>query len=157
MKTYKEFNEQAQHHLHEVDRMNFGIPGSGLLMKGLGYLMKPAVYRTLGTIETGHQLYKDIKNKKPIGKTVANTAGNLLTTFAPYEKGFVKALRSKRFLSGFGLNMAGYDEKSDNNNKTNNKTNNNNSKFSDIRGGNGKVDGYGKPKKYLTDLDLYKK
>ena len=64
MKTYKEFNEQAQHHLHEVDRMNFGIPGSGLLMKGLGYLMKPAVYRTLGTIETGHQLYKDIKNKK---------------------------------------------------------------------------------------------
>ena len=47
--------------------------------------------------------------------------------------------------------------KSDNNNKTNNKTNNNNSKFSDIRGGNGKVDGYGKPKKYLTDLDLYKK
>ena len=69
----------------------------------------------------------------------------------------IKALKSKRFLSGVGLNMAGYDEKSDNNNKTNNKTNNNNSKFSDIRGGNGKVDGYGKPKKYLTDLDLYKK
>ena len=172
MKTYKQFNEQTQQHLHEVDRMNFGIPGSGLLMKGLGYLAKPAVYRTLGTMETGHQLYKDIKNKKPIGKTIANTAGNLLTTFAPYEKGFLKALRSKRFVSGVGLNLAGYDEKSDNN-QTSNKTNSNNSKFSDIRGGDSKVDGYGKPKinsikgvanrtnvkpkKYLTDLDLYKK
>ena len=114
MKTYKEFNEQAQHHLHEVDRMNFGIPGSGLLMKGLGYLAKPAVYRTIGAVETGHQLYKDIKNKKPIGKTIANTAGNVLTTLAPWHKGFGKALKSKRFLSGFGLNMAGNDEKSDN-------------------------------------------
>ena len=147
MKTYKQFNEQAQYHLHEIDRMNFGIPGGGLIAKGLGYLAKPLVYRTLGTIETGHQLYKDIKNKKPLGKTLANTAGNLLTTFAPYEKGFFKALRSKRFLSGVGLNMAGYDEKSDNkNNQTSNKTNNNNSKFSDIRGGDNKVDGYGKPK-----------
>jgi len=123
MKTYKQFNEQAQHHLHEIDRMNFGIPGGGLIAKGLGYLAKPMVYRTLGTIETGHQLYKDIKNKKPIGKTVANTAGNLLTTFAPYEKGFLKALRSKRFLGGVGLNMVGYDEKSDNTNNKNNTTN----------------------------------
>ena len=40
----------------------------------------------------------------------------------------VKALRSKRFLGGVGLNMAGYDEKSDNkNNQTSNKTNSNNS------------------------------
>jgi len=50
-----------------------------------------------------------IKNKKPIGKTIANTAGNVLTTIAPYNKGLVKSLKSKRFLSGLGLNVAGSD------------------------------------------------
>ena len=147
MKTYKQFNEQAQHHLHEIDRMNFGIPGGGLIAKGLGYLAKPMVYRTLGTIETGHQLYKDIKNKKPIGKTVANTAGNLLTTFAPYEKGFLKALRSKRFLGGVGLNMAGYDEKSDNTNNKNNTTNK-------VQGSPVKGASKVKPQKFNYDTDF---
>ena len=114
MKTFKQFNEEAQYHLHEVDRLGFGIPGGGLLMRGgaslIKQLAKPYVYRGIGAFETGRQLYQDIKNKKPIGKTIANTAGNVLTTIAPYHKGFLKSLKSKRFLSGLGLNVAGSDD-----------------------------------------------
>ena len=113
MKTFKQFNEEAQYHLHEVDRLGFGIPGGGFLMRGgasvIKQLAKPYVYRGIGAFETGRQLYKDIKNKKPIGKTIANTAGNVLTTVAPYHKGFLKSLKSKRFLGGVGLNAAGSD------------------------------------------------
>ena len=115
MKTFKQFNEEAQYHLHEIDRMGvgFGIPFAGPIIKGgatvLKQLAKPYVYRGIGAVETGRQLYQDIKNKKPIGKTIANTAGNVLTTIAPYNKGFGKALKSKRFLSGLGLNVAGSD------------------------------------------------
>ena len=114
MKTFKEFNEEAQYHLHEIDRVGVGIPFAGPIMKGGGYILKqlakPHVYRGLGAVETGRQLYQDIKNKKPIGKTIANTAGNVLTTIAPYHKGFLKSLKSKRFLSGVGLNVAGSDD-----------------------------------------------
>ena len=71
MKTFKQFNEEAQYHIHEVDRLGFGIPGGGFLMRGgasvIKQLAKPYVYRGIGAFETGRQLYRDIKNKKPIG------------------------------------------------------------------------------------------
>ena len=113
MKTFKQFNEEAQYNLHELPGEGVGFPLVGPIVKGgatiLKQLAKPHVYRGIGAVETGRQLYKDIKNKKSIGKTIANTAGNVLTTVAPYHKGFLKSLKSKRFLGGVGLNAAGSD------------------------------------------------
>ena len=113
MKTFKQFYEEAQYYLHELPGEGVGFPLAAPIIKGgatvLKQLAKPHVYRALGAAETGRQLYQDIKNKKPISKTIANTAGNVLTTIAPYNKGFGKALKSKRFLGGVGLNVAGSD------------------------------------------------
>ena len=152
MKTFKQFNEEAQYHLHEIDRLGFGIPGGGLLLKGLGYLNKAAspLYRGFGAYDTGKKVYKSIKDKKGPAHT-ALTALSGLQYAAPLNKGknFVRQMgnfvKSKRFGIGLGSEIASeyIDDAQKEKKKTSNTTN---SKPKET-----------KPKKYLTDLDLYKK
>ena len=147
MKTFKQFNEEAQYHLHEIDRLGFGIPGGGLLMKGLGYLNKAAnpLYRGYGAYKTTKDVYKSIKDKKSPART-ALTALSGLQYAAPLNKGknFIRQVgnfvKSKRFGVGLGAEIAGemIDDAEKEKKKTSNTTNS-------------------KSKKYLTDLDLYKK
>ena len=147
MKTFKQFNEEAQYHLHEIDRLGFGIPGGGLLMKGLGYLNKAAnpLYRGYGAYKTTKDVYKSIKDKKGPART-ALTALSGLQYAAPLNKGknFIRQVgnfvKSKRFGVGLGAEIAGemIDDAEKEKKKTLNTTNS-------------------KPKRYLTDLDLYKK
>ena len=113
MKTFKQFNEEAQYHLHEIDRLGFGIPGGGLLMKGLGYLNKAAnpLYRGYGAYKTTKDVYKSIKDKKSPART-ALTALSGLQYAAPLNKGknFIRQVgnfvKSKRFLGGVGAETA---------------------------------------------------
>ena len=113
MKTFKQFNEEAQYHLHEIDRVGFGIPGAGLVAKGLGYLNRAAnpIYRAYGAYDTGKKIYKSIKDKKGPAHT-ALTALSGLQYAAPLNKGknFVRQmgnfLKSKRFIGGVGAETA---------------------------------------------------
>ena len=147
MKTFKQFNEEAQYHLHEIDRVGFGIPGGGLVMKGLGYLNKAAnpLYRGYGAYDTGKKIYKSIKDKKGPAHTALSALSGIQYA-APLNKGknFIRQVgnfvKSKRFGVGLGSEIAGemIDDAEKEKKKTLNTTNS-------------------KPKKYLTDLDLYKK
>ena len=166
MKTFKQFNEEAQYHLHEIDRLNFGIPGAGLMMKGLGYLNKAAnpLYRGYGAYDTSKKIYKSIKDKKGPAHT-ALTALSGLQYAAPLNKGknFVRQMgnffRSKRFITGLGAETAA--ELIDDAQKEKKKTTNNKvdtaSKVSAATGTEAKKKLGNDKKKYLTDLDLYKK
>ena len=113
MKTFKQFNEEAQYHLHEIDRLGFGIPGGGLLMKGLGYLNRAAnpLYRGYGAYKTTKDVYKSIKDKKGPAHTALSALSGLQYA-APLNKGknFVRQMgnffRSKRFITGLGAETA---------------------------------------------------
>ena len=151
MKTFKEFNEEAQYHLHELGGdSNLGlIP---LVSKGVGLLNRAAspLYRGFGAYDTGKKVYKSIKDKKGPAHT-ALTALSGIQYAAPLNKGknFVRQVgnfvRSKRFLGGVGAETAA--ELIDDAQKEKKKTSiTTNSKPKET-----------KPKKYLTDLDLYKK
>ena len=113
MKTFKQFNEEAQYHLHEIDRLGFGIPGGGLLLKGLGYLNKAAnpLYRGYGAYKTTKDVYKSIKDKKGPTHTALSALSGLQYA-APLNKGknFVRQMgnffRSKRFMTGLGAETA---------------------------------------------------
>ena len=113
MKTFKQFNEEAQYHLHEIDRLGFGIPGGGLVMKGLGYLNRAAnpLYRGYGAYKTTKDVYKSIKDKKGPTHTALSALSGLQYA-APLNKGknFVRQMgnffRSKRFMTGLGAETA---------------------------------------------------
>ena len=113
MKTFKEFNEEAQYHLHEIDRVGFGIPGAGLMMKGLSYVNKAAnpIYRAYGAYDTGKKVYQSIKDKKGPAHTALSALSGIQYA-APLNKGknFVRQVgnfvRSKRFLGGLGAETA---------------------------------------------------
>ena len=163
MKTFKQFNEEAQYHLHEIDRLNFGIPGGGLLMKGLGYLNRAAnpLYRGYGAYKTTKDVYKSIKDKKGPAHTALSALSGLQYA-APLNKGktFLRQVgnfaKSKRLWTGLGAEATKelIDDGEFDNKKTSNKTNN---KVGGAAGKAAKVVSNSKPKKYLTDLDLYKK
>ena len=113
MKTFKQFNEEAQYHLHEIDRVGFGIPGAGLMLKGLGYLNKAAstvtnpLYRGYGAYKTTKDVYKSIKDKKGPAHTALSALSGLQYA-APLNKGKNFAsqmgnfLKSKRLYAGLG-------------------------------------------------------
>ena len=170
MKTFKQFNEEAQYHLHEIDRVGFGIPGAGLMLKGLGYLNKAAstvtnpLYRGYGAYKTTKDVYKSIKDKKGPAHTALSALSGLQYA-APLNKGknFVRQvgnfIKSKRFLGGVGAETAA--ELIDDAQKEKKKTTNNKvdtaSKVSAKTGTEVKKNLGSDKKKYLTDLDLYKK
>ena len=166
MKTFKQFNEEAQYHLHEIDRLGFGIPGGGLVMKGLGYLNRAAnpLYRGYGAYKTTKDVYKSIKDKKGPTHTALSALSGLQYA-APLNKGknFVRQMgnffRSKRFITGLGAETAS--ELIDDAQKEKKKTTNNKvdtaSKVSAATGAEAKKKLGNDKKKYLTDLDLYKK
>ena len=161
MKTFKRFNEEAQYHLHEYGGdSNLGfIP---LISKGvdiLGKLSTP-LYRGFGAYETGKNVYKSIKDKKGPAHTALSALSGI--QYAAPWKGkntlhkignFVK---SKRFITGLGAETAAEymddAEKAKKNTPAKYKNYSNN-----VRGAAGKASSNIKPKKYLTDLDLYKK
>ena len=163
MKTFKEFNEEAQYHLHEIDRLGFGISGGGLLMKGLGYLNRAAnpLYKAYGAYKTSKDVYKSIKDKKSPAHTALSALSGLQYA-APLNKGktFLRQVgnfaKSKRLWAGLGAEATkeliddGEFAKKNNPAKYKNYSNN-------VRGAAGKTASNIKPKKYLTDLDLYKK
>ena len=163
MKTFKQFNEEAQYHLHEIDRLGFGIPGGGLVMKGLGYLNRAAnpLYRGYGAYKTTKDVYKSIKDKKGPAHTALSALSGLQYA-APLNKGktFLRQVgnfaKSKRLWAGLGAEATkeliddGEFAKKNNPAKYKNYSNN-------VRGAAGKTASNIKPKKYLTDLDLYKK
>ena len=165
MKTFKEFNEEAQYHLHELGGdTNLGfIP---LVSKGIGLLNKAAspLYRGYGAYETGKNVYKSIKDKKGPAHT-ALTALSGIQYAAPLNKGknFVRQMgnffKSKRFITGLGAETAA--ELIDDAQKEKKKTTNNKvdtaSKVSAKTGAEVKKNLGSDKKKYLTDLDLYKK
>ena len=109
MKTFKEFNEEAQYHLHEIDRVGFGIPGAGLMMKGLSYANKAAnpIYRAYGAYDTGKKVYQSIKDKKGPAHTALSALSGIQYA-APLNKGKNFAsqmgnfLKSKRLYAGLG-------------------------------------------------------
>ena len=113
MKTFKQFNEEAQYHLHEIDRVGFGIPFSGPIMKGLSYVNKAAnpIYRGYGAYDTGKKVYKSIKDKKGPAHTALSALSGLQYA-APLNKGknFIRQVgnfvKSKRFLGGVGAETA---------------------------------------------------
>ena len=131
MKTFKEFNEEAQYHLHELSGdYNLGlIP---LVSKGIGLLNKAAnpIYKGYGVYKTSKDLYKSIKDKKGPAHT-ALTALSGLQYAAPMNKGknFIRQVgnfvRSKRFLGGVGAETAAelIDDAQKNKKKTPNTTN----------------------------------
>ena len=163
MKTFKQFNEEAQYHLHEIDRLGFGIPGGGLVMKGLGYLNRAAnpLYKAYGAYKTSKDVYKSIKDKKSPAHTALSALSGLQYA-APLNKGKNFAsqignfLKSKRLYAGLGAEATKelIDDGEFENKKTSNKTND---KVGGASGKAAKVVSNSKPKKYLTDLDLYKK
>ena len=166
MKTFKQFNEEAQYHLHEIDRVGFGIPFAGPIMKGLSYVNKAAnpIYRTYGAYDTGKKVYQSIKDKKGPAHTALSALSGLQYA-APLNKGknFVRQvgnfIKSKRFLGGVGAETAA--ELIDDAQKEKKKTTNNKvdtaSKVSAKTGTEVKKNLGSDKKKYLTDLDLYKK
>ena len=112
MKTFKQFNEEAQYHLHELSGdTNLGI--IPLVSKGFGLLNKAAnpLYRGFGAYDTGKKVYKSIKDKKGPAHT-ALTALSGLQYAAPLNKGknFVRQMgnffKSKRFITGLGAETA---------------------------------------------------
>ena len=166
MKTFKEFNEEAQYHLHEIDRVGFGIPFAGPVMKGLSYVNKAAnpIYRAYGAYDTGKKVYKSIKDKKGPAHTALSALSGIQYA-APLNKGknFVRQMgnffRSKRFITGLGAETAA--ELIDDAEKEKKKTTNNKvdmaSKVSAATGAEAKKKLGNDKKKYQTDLDLYKK
>jgi hypothetical protein len=61
MKTFKQFNEEAQYHLDEVDRMNLGLgmlPFKVAKFVGNQMIKKPIVYGA----KKAYGAYKGIKN-----------------------------------------------------------------------------------------------
>ena len=168
MKTFKQFNEEAQYHLHELGGdSNLGlIP---LVSKGVGLLNRAAspLYRGFGAYDTGKKVYQSIKDKKGPAHT-ALTALSGLQYAAPLNKGknFVRQmgnfLKSKRFIGGVGAETAAemIDDAQKEKKKTPNKTNSKvdtASKVSAKTGAEAKKNLGNDKKKYLTDLDLYKK
>ncbi len=165
MKTFKEFNEEAQYHLHELGGdSNLGfIP---LISKGVGLLNRAAspLYRGFGAYDTGKKVYKSIKDKKGPAHT-ALTALSGIQYAAPLNKGknFVRQMgnfiKSKRFITGLGAETAA--EMIDDAQKEKKKTTNNKvdiaSKVSAKTGAEAKKNLGNDKKKYLTDLDLHKK
>ena len=164
MKTFKQFNEEAQYHLHEYGGdSNLGfIP---LISKGvdiLGRLSTP-LYRGFGAYDTGKKVYKSIKDKKGPAHTALSALSGIQYA-APLNKGktFLRQVgnfaKSKRLWTGLGAEAT--KELIDDgefdylNKKTSNKTN---KKVGGAAGKAAKVVSNSKPKKYLTDLDLYKK
>ena len=113
MKTFKQFNEEAQYHLHEIDRVGFGIPFAGPIMKGLSYVNKAAnpIYRAYGAYDTGKKVYKSIKDKKGPAHTALSALSGIQYA-APLNKGkiFVRQMgnffKSKRFITGLGAETA---------------------------------------------------
>ena len=166
MKTFKQFNEEAQYHLHEIDRVGFGIPFAGPIMKGLSYVNKAAnpIYRTYGAYDTGKKVYQSIKDKKGPAHTALSALSGLQYA-APLNKGknFVRQMgnffKSKRFITGLGAETAAelIDDAQKDKNKTSNKTNNIASKVSAKTAAEAKKNLGSDKKKYNTDLDLYKK
>ena len=165
MKTFKQFNEEAQYYLHELSGdSNLGI--IPLVSKGLGLLNKAStpLYRGYGVYDTGKKVYQSIKDKKGPART-ALTALSGLQYAAPLNKGkgFVRQMgnfvKSKRFGVGLGAEIAG--EMIDDAEKEKKKTTNNKvdtaSKVSAKTGAEVKKNLGSDKKKYLTDLDLYKK
>ena len=67
MKTFKQFNEESQYHLHEIDRMNLGLGTiAGKVAKfGFNNLVKKPI---VGTAKKAYGTYKGIKkfiDKRP--------------------------------------------------------------------------------------------
>ena len=165
MKTFKQFNEEAQYHLQELSGdSNRGI--IPLVSKGLGLLNKAStpLYRGYGAYDTGKKVYKSIKDKKGAAHTALSALSGLQYA-APLNKGknFVRQmgnfLKSKRFLTGVGAETAAemIDDAQKDKNKTSNKTNNIASKVSAKTAAEAKKNLGSDKKKYKTDLDLYKK
>ena len=166
MKTFKQFNEEAQYHLHEIDRVGFGIPFAGPIMKGLSYVNRAAnpIYRAYGAYDTGKKVYQSIKDKKGPAHTALSALSGIQYA-APLNKGknFVRQMgnffRSKRFITGLGAETAA--ELIDDAEKEKKKTTNNKvdmaSKVSAATGAEAKKKLGNDKKKYQTDLDLYKK
>ena len=165
MKTFKQFNEEAQYHLHELSGdSNLGI--IPLVSKGFGLLNKAAnpIYRGYGAYDTGKKVYKSIKDKKGPAHTALSALSGIQYA-APLNKGknFVRQMgnffRSKRFITGLGAETAS--ELIDDAQKEKKKTTNNKvdtaSKVSAATGAEAKKKLGNDKKKYLTDLDLYKK
>ena len=165
MKTFKQFNEEAQYHLHELGGdTNLGlIP---LVSKGLGLLNKAStpLYRGYGVYDTGKKVYQSIKDKKGPAHTALSALSGIQYA-APLNKGknFVRQMgnffKSKRFITGLGAETAA--ELIDDAEKEKKKTTNNKvdmaSKVSAATGAEAKKKLGNDKKKYQTDLDLYKK
>ena len=165
MKTFKEFNEEAQYHLHELSGdSNLGI--IPLVSKGLGLLNRAStpLYRGYGAYDTGKKVYQSIKDKKGPAHTALSALSGIQYA-APLNKGknFVRQMgnfiKSKRFLTGVGAETAAemIDDAQKDKNKTSNKTNNIASKVSAKTAAEAKKNLGSDKKKYKTDLDLYKK
>ena len=61
MKTFKQFNEESQYHLHEIDRMNLGLGTIGGKVAKFAFnnlVKKPIV----GTAKKVYGTYKGIRN-----------------------------------------------------------------------------------------------
>ena len=108
MKTFKQFNEEAQYHLHELSGdSNLGI--IPLVSKGLGLLNKASthLYRGYGAYKTTKDVYKSIKDKKGPAHTALSALSGLQYA-APLNKGKNFAsqmgnfLKSKRLYAGLG-------------------------------------------------------
>ena len=171
MKTFKEFNEEAQYHLHELGGdTNLGfIP---LVSKGIGLLNRAAnpLYKGYGVYKTTKDVYKSIKDKKGPAHTALSALSGIQYA-APLNKGktFLRQVgnfaKSKRLWTGLGAEAT--KELIDDgefdylNKKTSNKTNKKVSgaagKVSAKTGAEVKKNLGSDKKKYLTDLDLYKK
>ena len=163
MKTFKQFNEEAQYHLHELSGDGVGLGIVPLVSKGIGLLNKAAnpLYKAYGIYKTGKNVYKSIKDKKSPAHTALSALSGLQYA-APLNKGktFLRQVgnfaKSKRLWTGLGAEATkeliddGEFAKKNNPAKYKNYSNN-------VRGAAGKTASNIKPKKYLTDLDLYKK
>ena len=112
MKTFKQFNEEAQYHLHELSGdSNLGfIP---LVSKGMNLLNKGfnPLYKGYGVYKTSKDVYKSIKDKKGPAHTALSALSGLQYA-APLNKGknFVRQMgnffKSKRFVTGLGAETA---------------------------------------------------
>ena len=165
MKTFKQFNEEAQYHLHELSGDGVGLGIVPLVSKGIGLLNKAAnpLYKAYGIYKTGKNVYKSIKDKKGPAHTALSALSGIQYA-APLNKGknFIRQVgnfvKSKRFLGGVGAETAA--ELIDDAQKEKKKTTNNKdvaSKVSAKTGAEAKKNLGNDKKKYLTDLDLYKK
>ena len=132
MKTFKEFNEEAHYHLHELSGDGVGLGVVPLVTKGLGLLNRASnpLYKAYGAYKTSKDLYKSVKDKKGPAHT-ALTALSGLQYAAPLNKGknFVRQMgnfvKSKRFWGGVGAETAAelIDDAQKEKKKTSNTTN----------------------------------